>query len=323
VGIAEELDRYQRKHSWAGYPLGVLYKYVDDSGGYLAALITYYAFVSLFPLLLLLSTVLGIVLAGHPHLQQQVLDSALAQFPVVGDQLGEPRKLGGGAVGLVVGTAGALYGGLGVAQAVQYMMNTAWAVPRNSRPNPFRARGLSVLLLATAGAGVLGTTVLSAIGGSGGSLGPAVRVLVLAGSLGANIAVFVFVFRLAAARALSIREVAPGAIAAAVIWQLLQTFGVVYVRHVVNGASATNGVFALVLGLLAFLYITAVAGVLCVEVNVVRVDRLHPRSLLTPFTDDVELTRGDRRAYTGQAEAQRTKGFQDIDVTYDQVPGPD
>lgn len=323
MSIAERLDRFQRRHPGAGFPLGVLYKYVDDSGGYLAALIAYYAFVSLFPLLLLLSTVLGLVLAGHPQLQQQVLDSALAQFPVVGDQLGEPRKLGGGAVGLVVGIAGAVYGGLGVAQAVQYMMNTAWAVPRNNRPNPFRARGLSVLLLATAGAGVLGTTVLSAIGGGGGSVAPAVRVLVLAGSLGANVGVFTFVFRIAAARDLSVRDVAPGAVAAAVVWQLLQTFGVVYVKHVVSGASATNGVFALVLGLLAFLYITAVAGVLCVEVNVVRVDRLHPRSLLTPFTDHVELTRGDRRAYSGQAEAQRAKGFQDIDVTYDQAPGPD
>lgn len=322
MSTAQRLDRFQRRHSWAGYPLGVLYKYLDDSGGYLAALIAYYAFVSLFPLLLLLSTVLGIVLAGHPQLQQQVLDSALAQFPVVGEQLGEPRKLGGGTVGLVVGIAGALYGGLGVAQAVQYMMNTAWAVPRNSRPNPFRARGLSVLLLATAGAGVLVTTVLSAIGG-GGSLALAVRVMVLAGSLAGNVVVFVFVFRIAAARTLSVRDVAPGAIAAALVWQLLQTFGVVYVRHVVSGASATNGVFAVVLGLLAFLYVTAVAGVLCVEVNVVRVERLHPRSLLTPFTDDVELTRGDRRAYTGQAEAQRTKGFQDIDVTYDQTPGPD
>lgn len=322
MSTAQRLDRFQRRHSWAGYPLGVLYKYLDDSGGYLAALIAYYAFVSLFPLLLLLSTVLGIVLAGHPQLQQQVLDSALAQFPVVGEQLGEPRKLGGGTVGLVVGIAGALYGGLGVAQAVQYMMNTAWAVPRNSRPNPFRARGLSVLLLATAGAGVLVTTVLSAIGG-GGSLALAVRVMVLAGSLAGNVVVFVFVFRIATARTLSVRDVAPGAIAAALVWQLLQTFGVVYVRHVVSGASATNGVFAVVLGLLAFLYVTAVAGVLCVEVNVVLVERLHPRSLLTPFTDDVELTRGDRRAYTGQAEAQRTKGFQDIDVTYDQTPGPD
>ncbi len=131
-----------------------------------------------------------------------------------------------------------------------------------------------------------------------------------------NATVFVLAFRIATGRDLSVRDVAPGAIAAAVVWQLLQTFGVVYVGHVVKGASATNGVFALVLGLIAFLYVTGVTVVLCVEINVVRVDRLHPRSLLTPFTDEVELTEGDRRVYTGQATAQRSKGFQEIDVAY-------
>jgi hypothetical protein len=75
-------------------------------------------------------------------------------------------------------------------------------------------------------------------------------------------------------------------------------------------------VFAVVLGLLAFLYVNATALVLCVEINVVRVDRLHPRSLLTPFTDDVSLTGGDRRVYTGQAKAQRSKGFETVDVEF-------
>lgn len=317
MSVTDRLDGFQRRHHAAGYPLGVLYKYFDDNGGYLAALITYYAFVSLFPLLLLMSTVLGFVLAGNPHLQDQILHSALSQFPVVGSQLGDPQRIGGGPVGLVIGILGALYGGLGVAQATQYAMNTAWAVPRNSRPNPFKARGRSVLLLATVGLAVVGTTVLSTLGASNaGSLGPILKVLVLIASVAINAAAFIFAFRFAAARDLSARDVAPGAIAAAIIWQLLQTFGVVYVGHVVKGASATNGVFALVLGLLAFLYITATAVVLCVEANVVRIDHLHPRSLLTPFTDDVDLTSGDRRAYTSQAKAQRSKGFQEVDVTY-------
>jgi membrane protein len=81
--------RFQQRHRWAGFPLAVIYKYVDDSGRYLAALIAYYGFVSLFPLLLLLSTGLGFVLSGHPAVQQQVLGSALHQFPVVGAQLGD------------------------------------------------------------------------------------------------------------------------------------------------------------------------------------------------------------------------------------------
>lgn len=322
MGVSDRLDGFQRRHRGAGFPLAVLYKYIDDNGGYLAALITYYAFVSLFPLLLLSSTVLGFVLSGDPALQHRVLSSALSQFPVVGDQLGDPKRIGGGAVGLIVGILGSLYGGLGVAQAGQYAMNTAWGVPRNSRPNPIKSRGRSLLLLSTAGVGLVGTTVLSALGASGvGSFGVVLKVVVLAASVALNTGVFIFAFRIATARDLSVRDVAPGAIAAAITWQLLQTFGVVYVGHVVKGSSATNGVFAVVLGLLAFLYITATAVVICVEINIVRVDHLYPRSLLTPFTDEVELTSGDRRAYSDQAKAQRSKGFEDVDVTFEPPRG--
>ena len=319
MALADRLDRLQRRHPAAGFPIAVVYKYVDDSGPYLAALITYYAFVSLFPLLLLSSTILAHVLAGNPELQQRLIDSALHQFPVVGEQLGEPRALSGGAPGVVIGVLGALYGGLGVAQAVQHAMNTAWAVPRNDRPNPFLARGRSLLLLATAGVAVIGTTALSTLGASGaGSLGTALRVLALVASVLINAVVFVFAFRLATARHVTVRQVLPGAVTAAVLWQLLQTFGVTYVGHVIGSASAVNGVFALVLGLLAFLYLSAVLGVLCVEINVVRVDRLYPRALLTPFTDAVELTPGDRRSYTGSAKAERQKGFETVHVTFDQ-----
>jgi membrane protein len=332
MGFSGRLDRFQQRHPAAGFPLAVLYKYIDDSGAYLAALITYYGFVSLFPLLLLLSTILSFVLSGDPHLQHKVLNSALSQFPVVGDQLGDPKRLGGGTFGLVVGIVGSLYGALGVAQAVQYTMNTAWRVPRNERPNPIKARLRSVLLLCTAGLGVIGTTVLSTLGGSGaGSLGPALRTLALGGSVLVNTAIFILAFRIATARPLSVRDVAPGAIGAALGWQLLQSFGIVYVSHVVKNASATNGVFAIVLGLIAFLYVTAVVLVICVEINVVRVEGLSPRSLLTPFTDNVTLTEGDRDAYTSQATAQRSKGFQDVDVSFhesdhesDEAPtGPD
>ncbi len=324
MSIAAALDHFQQRHRWAGFPLAVLYKYVDDSGAYLAALIAYYGFVSFFPLLLLLSTGLGYALSGDPGLQHRVLNSALHQFPVVGTQLKDPGHIGGGTAGLVIGVIGSLYGGLGVAQAAQYAMNTAWRVPRNNRPNPFRARARSLLLLGTAGVAVIATTGLSILGGSGpASFGPALRLLVLAASVLLNAAVFVFAFRVATTRALSLRDVAPGAVGAAVIWQLLQSFGVLYVNHVIRHASDTNGVFALVLGLIAFLYLTAVGVVLCVEINVVRVDGLHPRSLLTPFTDNVVLTAGDRRAYSAQAEAQRMKGFQDVDVSFDQPENPE
>jgi membrane protein len=323
MGMTNRLDELQRRHPVFGFPLAVLYKYIDDQGSYLSALIAYYAFVSLFPLLLLSSTVLGWVLVGHPAVHDQVLHSALSQFPVIGSQLGEPKQIGGGITGVVVGILGALYGGLGVGQALQNAMNTVWAVPKNKRPDPFVARGRSLLLLVTVGAALLGTTVLSAISGGAGAFGAAVKVAVLAASIAVNAAAFLFAFRVSTDRELSVRQLAPGAVIAALGWQLLQSFGAVYVGHVVKSASATNGVFALVLGMLAFLYLTATVVVLCVEINVVRVDRLHPRALMTPFTDDVDLTDADRQAYTDQATAQRSKSFQDIDVTFGAPPHRD
>jgi membrane protein len=321
VAITERLDRFQQEHRWVGFPLAVVYKYFDDFGPYLAALLTYYAFVSLFPLLLLLSTALGLVLASDPALQSEVLSSALHQFPVIGVDLARPGRLGGGPVGLTVGILGSVYGGLGVAQAFQYATNTMWGVPRNNRPNPLRARGRSLTLLGIAGLAFLGTTALTILGSIGGGfLGTAARVLALAASVVAGAALFVFAFRFAAARRLSVRDVVPGAIATEVIWQLLQTFGVIFVRQV-RHASPTNAVFAVVLGLLAFLYLTATGVLLCAEINVVRINRMHPRSLLTPFTDNVVLTAADRRSYARQARAQRSKGFEHVSVHFD-TPSP-
>jgi inner membrane protein YhjD len=320
MSLTDRVDAFQRRHRWAGFLLAVVYKFTDDSGTYLAALLTYYGFVSFFPLLLLFSTVLGFVLRGNPGLQQQLLHSALQQFPVIGPQLAAPEHLGGGVPGLVVGLLVALYGGLGIAQAVQYAMNTAWSVPRHRRPNPFAARGRSILLLCSAGIAVLCTSVLSALGSSAGAFGAefpvGLHVALTALAVVLNSVVFVAAFKLATPRRLTARQVAPGALTAAIAWQLLQSFGGRYVGHVVKHASAPNAVFALVLGLLAFLYLTATAIVLCAEINVVRVDRLHPRALLTPFTDNVDLTRGDRRSYTGLAKAQRSKGFEEVDVTF-------
>jgi membrane protein len=311
------LDRLQRRSRVAGFFIAVVYKYVDDQGSYLAALITYYAFVSLFPALLLLTTVLGVVLMGRPELQAQILQSAVAQFPVIGAQLGQPQGLSGGTIGVVVGIAGALYGGLGVGQAVQNAMDTLWAVPRNDRRDPIRARLRSFLLLLVLGSALIATTILAAVGRASKSLGIVGDAGIVVVSVMINAVVCLIVFRFATARYVTYRQVAPGALAAALVWQLLQWFGAIYVTQVIKTSSATNSVFALVLGLVAFLYLIATTLLLCAEANVVATDRLYPRALLTPFTDNVRLTRGDRRTYTGQAKAQRAKGFQRIDVTFD------
>jgi len=319
VSLTQVLDGFQQRHPAAGFPLAVIYKYVDDQGSYLSALMAYYGFLSLFPLLLLLTTGLGLLLRDDPELQRRVLQSALTQIPVLGDQLlDDPKSLPGGRA-LVVGVLGSLYGGIGVAQAAQNAMNTVWGVPRNSRPNPLLVRARSLVLLATVGLGLLGTTVLSGIGRSAVSdLGvPGLQVAVSVGAVAVNALVFVFGFRLATARRLARSDVLPGAVGAAAGLQLLQLVGNSYVSRVVKDASDTSGTFAVVLGLLAYLFLVGVLVVLCAEVNVVRALHLHPRALLTPFTDAVVLTDADERAYTRAAQAQRNKGFETVEVTFD------
>jgi YihY family inner membrane protein len=321
----ERVDRFQRRHPAAGFPIAVLYKFLDDDGHFLAALITYYGFLSLFPTLLLLATVLGLVLADNPGLQQQLLDSALGEFPVIGPQLARPEGLGGGITGIVVGGSVALYGALGLGQAVQHAMNNVWAVPRHSRPDPITSRGRSLLLLFTLGLLLLASTVLSALGAGaaayGGGFTGGVHVVFTVASVLANAAVFVLGFRITTARRLTTRQVLPGAVTAAVLWQLLQSFGGLYVARVVANASAVDAVFALVLGLIAFIYVAAVALVLCVEIDVVRVDSLYPRALLTPFVDHKDLTEGDERVYADAARAQRAVKHQEVDVRFDPGDG--
>ena len=212
---------------------------------------------------------------------------------------------------------GAVYGGLGVGQAVQNGMDTLWAVPRNDRPDPLRSRVRSLMMLLLLGSGLIASTVLSALGRASQSFGIFSRVGIVVAAVAINSAVCLVAFRVATARDVTWRQIAPGAVAAAVVWQLLQWFGAAYVAHVVTSASATNSVFALVLGLLAFLYLIATTLLLCATANVVATDHLYPRALLVQFTDDVALTGGDRRTYIGQAKAQRAKSFQRIDVTFD------
>jgi YihY family inner membrane protein len=322
MAFVERLDRFQRSHPRAGLPIAVIYKFVDDQGNYLAALITYYGFLSIFPLLLLSSTILNFVLEGHPDLQQRVLDSALGQLPIVGTQLADPHGVSGSGVGIAIGILGTLYGGLGVALAAQNAMNTIWRVPRNSRPNPLTSRLRGLGLLIVVGLAVLGTTALAALGSVFDGFGVLTKVGIGAGTFVLNAVVFTAAFRIATARPITLRQTVPGAVAAALIWQTLQYVGALYVGHVVKGATEINGVFALVLGLIAWIYLESLIVVLAVEYNTVRSLGLYPRALLTPFTDDVELTPADEASYTQQAEAARAKGFEEITVDFDRPPEP-
>jgi len=326
MGAAAGFDQTQRRVPILGIPLAVVYKYFDDQGNYLAAVLTFYAFLAIFPLLLLASSILGFILQGYPELRDEVLNSALAQFPIIGSELGRPEGLQGSVGAIVVGSLGALYGALGLGLGLQNVQATAWAVPRNRRTNPVVTRINSLFLLATAGSTILAVSVLSAVV-TGTELLGAIRddawfrwlvrlvtVLILG-------TVLTVLLRMAAAKAIShdIARAAPGGFTIAILWQVLQHFGTSYVTQVLDTTKSNdmNATFGLVLGLMVLLYVAAIIGVLGIEVNVVLAERLWPRALLTPFTDNVDLTEADRKAYAMYAQSQRHKGFETVSVRFD------
>ncbi|MDQ6648765.1 MAG: YihY/virulence factor BrkB family protein, partial [Actinomycetota bacterium] len=223
--------------------------------------------------------------------------------------------------GLAVGLIGTLYGGLGVAQALQNALNRVWTVPRNRRPNPIKARLRSLGLLGVLGAGVVLTSVLSALSSAarsyGAELGAGVRVLLVVAAVLVNVALFLAAFRALTARSVTTRQVLPGAVIAGVSWQLLQSVGTYYIGHTLRGATEIYGLFGLVLGLVAWLHLEALVVVLSAEINVVLARRLWPRSLLTPFTDNVSLTPADEAAYSSYADTETYKGFEEVSVQFD------
>lgn len=321
----QRADRWQREHRVAGFPLAVIYKYVDDQGNYLAATLTYYAFLAIFPALLLASSILGFILQGNPELQDRLLESALSQFPIIGDELGRPGGLRGSAGAVIVGSVAALYGCLGLATATQNLMAVGWGVPRNSRPNPFLLRGKSIVLTMLAGFSVLLVSLFSTLVSNTELLGLRVEDSLTWLLRGANVLVVAMVltglFRLAAAQGHHIAHAAPGGFFVALLWQALQQAGAWYATNVLSGTSAMNQTFGLVLGLIGLIYVAAMIGVLGVELNVVLALRLWPRALLTPFTDRVDLTEADRRAYAMYAQTQRHKGFETVTVRFDSRTG--
>jgi membrane protein len=326
VRVIGRFDRLQRRQRVLGVPIAVVYKFFDDQGGYLAAVLTHYALLAILPLLLIASSVLGFVLEGHPALQQQILSSALAQFPVVGDRLGRPGEIRGSASAVVVGSLAATYGAIGLGQAAQNAINTVWAIPRNSRANPIVSRLRSLAWLIVTGLALVSIAVLTSVANHvevfGTNLGPFARWLVETVAVVINAGVLALMMRLSVPQSERFRKMLPGAAVIAVLWQLLQVLGGVYVSHVIANASQMNGIFAVALGLVALLYVASVMAMLGLETNVVLAKRLYPRALLTPFTDAVQLTEADRKVYREYARAQRHKGFERIEVRFGDPPKP-
>jgi len=276
----QAFDRYQQRHKGAAIPWAVIKKFGDDQAGNLAALMAYYAFFSIFPLLLVFTTILGFVLQGNDKLYDDVRNSVLGQFPVVGDQL-HSGQLSGKATALVLGLITALWAGLGVTMAAQRAFDRVWAVPFKDRPNfvHSRVRGLLLLIclgimfVASAAATTLATTVF------GGALA---KIGGYAITLGVNFCLYVLAFRFLTSAIIPTRSLWLGAGVGALFLSVMQLVGTIYVKRVISHASNTYGTFATVIGLLVWLHLIAQLTLYAAEINVVVVRRLWPRSLFGP-----------------------------------------
>jgi len=306
VGWAERqvrrADRFQQRHTVLAFPWAVMQKFGNDQAGGKAALMAYYGLFALFPLLLLLATILGFALAGNPALRDQIINTAVGKIPVVGDQIGsEVHPLEGNTTALVIGIVGTIYGSLGIGFAAQNAMNTVWNIPYVRWPNIFKRYLRTFGVIGLLGLGVLSSTALT-IFATAIANGVAATVFGVAGALVVNLGLFLLAFMVLTAEPLGPRDVAVGVICAAVFWQTLQLIGTWYVARGLAQASATYGVFAIVITLLSWLYLGSQLTLLAAEINVVLRYRLWPRSVTQP-----PLTRADRLtlARLAQMEVRR------------------
>jgi YihY family inner membrane protein len=296
------VDRYQQRHGWLGFLFAVVKKFGDDKGGNLTTLLAWNGFFALFPLLLILVTTLGFLLGRHPALEQRVLHSTLAEFPIIGNQLQDNvHSLRANGLALVIGLAGFVWGARGITQAGQHAMAELWNIPGKQRPS-FATRQLrGLVLLLVFGLGVVATTALASLASVGGH-----SLLVVVGNLVAsavvNAGLFLIAFRVLTPRQVPSGRLLVGAAVAGVLFTLLQAVGGYLVGHNLKHAQQVYGFFAIVLGLMSWLFLGAQVTLYGAEVNVVRARRLWPRSILQP-----PLTEADQRALIDLARQEERR----------------
>ena len=305
------VDRFQQRHGVLGFPYAVLQKFGNDRGGARAALIAYYGLFAVFPLLLLFTTAVGFAVSGNPALRARLIDSAVANFPVVGAQLKEgTHPLHGSGVALAVGILGTLYGTLGLGQSAQSGLNGIWNIPYVRWPS-FYLRWVHALgVIALLGVAVLASTALTVIATSV-THGVWATALALAGSSVLNFGLFMLAYMVMTAVHLRARDVLPGAVLATIFWEVLQIIGTWYVARSLAKADPTYGLFAVVIALVSWIYLGAHLFLLAAEANVVRHYHLWPRTVTQP-----PLIDGDRRTFEmlGRMEVRRPE--MDVSVVF-------
>lgn len=319
--VVRNVDCWQQRHPVAAFPVAVVKKFGDDEAGNLVALLTYYGFLATFPLLLAFTAVLGVALRRFPELHQKLVNSAFAEFPIVGAEIHQQlgvEKFSGTAFALTAGMVVAVLGGRGFAHALQNTLNTVWAVPKTDRPGlaPRYLRTITVLLLL--GLIVVVTGAASTAAGAATSLGlggsPARLVSFAVGTV-LGFGFFLALFRVAAAAQVPTRSLVLSAAVSALGWQLLLIIAGYVVVHQLRHAQAVAGLFGAVLGLLAWLALQATVIVYAIEADVVRVKHLWPRSIVQP-----PLTKADKAYYTDRLRAEAQRPEQKLKIAYEKQP---
>ncbi|MGZ4244334.1 MAG: YihY/virulence factor BrkB family protein [Solirubrobacteraceae bacterium] len=302
-------DDVQQRRRWLALPIAVLRKFGDDGAGSLAALVAYYAFFSLFPLLLVFTTILGFVLRNNPSAQQAVENSVLHQLPIIGNQI-QLHSLKGSVTALIIGLVTSLLAGLGVTGAAQRALDTVWAIPYKDRPNFLQSRGRGLGLLTLLGLlFIISTFVSGVVSGGFGGVGDLIVGYVIA--LVVNFALFFAAFRLMTARVIPSRDLRIGVIVAGVTWTILQALGGYFIGHVLNKQSDAGKTFGLVIALLVWLHLGAQLMLYSAEINVVVTRRLWPRSLFGP-----PVAPADKRTLRALAKVEERSAEQQVDVEF-------
>ncbi len=271
-------DRWQRSHRLAGLPYGVVKKFGDDGANQYVVALGWYGFVAIYPLLLIVITVLGFL--GAASLGHHVV-ATLHQFPVVGSDFNPAhpsRNLHGSVLGLVVGLIGLIYGAQGVTQTAQQAMAGVWNIPQVRRPGflPRLARSLAALVL-IGGSFVANAGIASLATSSGRN--DAVRVLILVSMLALNLVLFLATFRVLTPSQIASKPLLPGAAVSSVGFTLLITVGSGLIQHQLRNSSTTYGQFGVVIGLVGFLFLLAKISLYGAELNPVLARRLWPRGI--------------------------------------------
>jgi YihY family inner membrane protein len=307
------VDATQRRFTPTAFVFGVIKKFGDDNGGVLVSNLAYSAFIALFPLLLVLVTILGLVVAGHPAIRTDVLNAVANQVPLLGHTLtGNVQTLRrSSTIGLIVGLLALIYGATGLAQAGLFTMEQVWNLPGPARPGYVQRLGRAVLFLGLIGAGVAVTTGLSSLTTYLHHNGFWFDLLVEVVTAAFNVGMYLGAFRVLTPKGVPTGKLLPGAITGGVLYTVLQVLGTWLIHHYLHSDSV-YGVFATVLGLIAWIYLAVEVTVYSAEINVVLTRRLWPRAIVQP-----PLTEADRASMALQALQNQRRPEQHIEVTFD------